>query len=68
MTRQHCGLRQSAGFLVCLVECLLDVAGPLLQLAFDLLGNALYLLRLIAGQFPNLSLKFAATSLAVPCT
>jgi len=59
MTWQPCGRRALAVFFVCLVECLLDVAGLLLQLAFHLPGGTLYLLRPIARQLTNLSLDFA---------
>jgi hypothetical protein len=49
----------SAGFPVCLVECLLDIAHALLHLAFHLLRSAFRLLRFVTSQFSYLSLYFA---------
>src|SRR5450759_3480939 len=52
-------LHRSADFPMCLVECLLDVPHTLLDLAFDLLRNALHPLIQIAGRLANSSLYLA---------
>jgi hypothetical protein len=49
----------SAGFPVCLVECLLDIAHALPHLAFHLLRNAFRLLRFVTSQFSYPSLDLA---------
>src|SRR6266436_5992982 len=49
----------SAGFPVCLVECLLDVSHSLLHLAYYPLRSAFHLLGSVASQFSKLLLDFA---------
>src|ERR1700720_1096155 len=52
-------LSLSAGFPLCPVECLLDIAHAPLHLAFHLLRSAFRLLRSVTSQFSYLSLDFA---------
>jgi hypothetical protein len=51
----------SAGFPVCFVECLLDIARSLLHLACHLLRSAFRLLGLVTSQFSELLLDFASS-------
>jgi hypothetical protein len=53
----------SAGFPVCLVEYMLNIAHSLLHLAFHLLPNAFRLLGFVTGQFSNLLLDFTCNIL-----
>jgi hypothetical protein len=48
----------SAGFPICFVECLLDIAHSPLHLAFYLRRSAFRLLGLVASQFSELLLDF----------
>src|ERR1700682_4188216 len=52
-------LRLSARLPVWLVQCLLDTAHSLLDLAFHLLRSAFSLLVLVTSQFSHLALDFA---------